>query len=399
MRKTIGFVGLFIIIVLAAPSAFAADISGEDYLDWIQERADEGFVSLQQGQAEAQADAQTSIDASIADPFDFTPLRTVLMILPIGLTALFFILRKVLAKDSDVIETVEFYPPEDLNPSQLGFIYHGLVNRKGIASMAVYFADKGYLTIDYANETYTLQKTHEYDGANPQEAAFLRRLFSTADQVTEAEFYQKFSGLKSLMWELSNPFTIFVPLPNVWRILMACIGFAFVTPLYFRIIEAARYWGQAQVIVSIFFAVSTVGTIAFALWLGFRIGDIRAERKTPWENRDYLRAALLFCMGFVLINLMLLIGYHPWRFVLFTAIYWTCFALMAMLLLSIRKRTEYGNVLLGRIRGFKRFLETAEKEQLEALFIDNREYYYDILPYTYVLGISNTWIDERAGSR
>ena len=31
------------------------------------------------------------------------------------------------------------------------------------------------------------------------------------------------------------------------------------------------------------------------------------------------------------------------------------------------KRTPYGNEILGKLRGFKRFLETAEKPQLEAL--------------------------------
>ncbi len=41
--------------------------------------------------------------------------------------------------------------------------------------------------------------------------------------------------------------------------------------------------------------------------------------------------------------------------------------------------------------GFKKFLETAEKEKLEMLVEENPEYYYDILPYAYVLGVSDKW--------
>ena len=57
-------------------------------------------------------------------------------------------------------------------------------------------------------------------------------------------------------------------------------------------------------------------------------------------------------------------------------------------------RTEFGNKIYGRIIGFKKFLETAEKDQLEHLVMENPAYFYDILPYTYVLGVSDKWIKK-----
>lgn len=58
------------------------------------------------------------------------------------------------------------------------------------------------------------------------------------------------------------------------------------------------------------------------------------------------------------------------------------------------KRTPYGNEMLGKIRGFKRFLEIAEKQELEALVNQNPEYFYNILPYTYALGVSDVWMQQ-----
>lgn len=58
------------------------------------------------------------------------------------------------------------------------------------------------------------------------------------------------------------------------------------------------------------------------------------------------------------------------------------------------KRTPFGNEMLGKLRGFKRFLETAEKPQLEALVNENPEYFYNILPYTYALGVSEVWMSQ-----
>lgn len=58
------------------------------------------------------------------------------------------------------------------------------------------------------------------------------------------------------------------------------------------------------------------------------------------------------------------------------------------------QRTNFGSKYYGRIKGFVRFLEIAEKTQLEKLVNDNPEYFYDILPYTYALGVSNVWASK-----
>lgn len=58
------------------------------------------------------------------------------------------------------------------------------------------------------------------------------------------------------------------------------------------------------------------------------------------------------------------------------------------------KRTPFGNEMLGKVRGFKNFLETAEKSQLELLVDENPEYFYNILPYTYALGVSEVWMSQ-----
>ena len=50
--------------------------------------------------------------------------------------------------------------------------------------------------------------------------------------------------------------------------------------------------------------------------------------------------------------------------------------------------------MLGKIRGFKTFLETAEKDRLEKMVSKEPTYFYDILPFTYVLGVSSVWIKK-----
>ncbi|MGL6023194.1 MAG: DUF2207 family protein, partial [Cetobacterium sp.] len=61
---------------------------------------------------------------------------------------------------------------------------------------------------------------------------------------------------------------------------------------------------------------------------------------------------------------------------------------------KVKVKTDYGHQILGRVLGFKRFLETAEKNKLELLLKDNPTYFYNILPYTIVLGVSEVWADK-----
>lgn len=71
-----------------------------------------------------------------------------------------------------------------------------------------------------------------------------------------------------------------------------------------------------------------------------------------------------------------------------------CVVGMILCFKYLPKRTQYGNEMLGKLRGFKNFLETAEKDKLEAMVMQDPTYFYNILPYTYVLGVSDKWIKK-----
>ena len=58
------------------------------------------------------------------------------------------------------------------------------------------------------------------------------------------------------------------------------------------------------------------------------------------------------------------------------------------------RKNNFGEQIIAKIRGFKNYLETAEKNQIEDQVNKNPNYFYDILPYAYVLGVSKAWIDK-----
>lgn len=47
--------------------------------------------------------------------------------------------------------------------------------------------------------------------------------------------------------------------------------------------------------------------------------------------------------------------------------------------------------MMGRLLGFKEFIETAEHGRLQGLQADDPHYFYTILPYAMVFGLSKKW--------
>jgi uncharacterized membrane protein len=57
----------------------------------------------------------------------------------------------------------------------------------------------------------------------------------------------------------------------------------------------------------------------------------------------------------------------------------------------MNRRTLEGEQLFARLMGFRNFMIRAEKDRIEKLVMDNPSYFYDVLPYAYVLGVSDKW--------
>ena len=47
--------------------------------------------------------------------------------------------------------------------------------------------------------------------------------------------------------------------------------------------------------------------------------------------------------------------------------------------------------------GFKKFIETAEKHRLQSLVEKEPQYFYNVLPFAYLFGISDKWIKKFEG--
>ena len=350
-------------------------------------------------------------------------------IVPITSLLISLILWFKYGRDNKIIETVEFYPPLGFNSLEIGFLYKGGANNNDVISLLIYLANKGYIQISEIEEKspsskqndFKITKLKEYDGNNENEKIFLEGLFNKSqinllqnfpsNWLTKALFKkvkeklnQQFAENNSnsenevTMTELHNKFYITVNeiLNNINK-----------KENKFKIIDKKSLNIQKLVILIAIISIITIIAIPF---LGF-------------EYKDKLLSAISFQIIFFIMILFVglnntvddkKVGVIIGLFFCFTT--WLgmicpviiqdsfymvghiigiiCIILMTICLKYIPKRTKYGEEILGKIKGFKTYLETTEKDQLEAMVMQSPNYFYDILPYTYVLGISNKWINK-----
>lgn len=307
-----------------------------------------------------------------------------IMLLEIGISIIFVIIAfglwKKYGKDEEAVETVEFYPPDGLNSADLGFIYKGRSEQKDIISLLIYLANKGYLKIEEFEEKvlnvikskqFKIIKIKEYDGDNEVEKVFLNNLFESGDEVTKKDLYNKFYATLLTITEYinrkENQEKIFEKASlgkRIFLVAMIIVNFLFMDGLsLFR-----TKWFLATLVI-----------VMPMIWL--------YKKPTIW-NMIKSFGLLEFVAILCIISDNLLYTTYLIKFIIESI----CLALLIMFLGIIKKRTAYGTKMLGKIQGFKNFLEIAEKPQLEELVMKNPEYFYDILPYTYVLGVSNKWM-------
>lgn len=320
-----------------------------------------------------------------------------MFIIPIVALIISFLLWFIFGRDNRVVETVEFYPPEGFNSLEVGFLYKGKANSQDVTSLLVYLANKGYIKISDNNDEslfskadgFKITKLKDYDGNDANERLFLGGLFkdtAVEGEATKDDLYDNFYAtthkILSNINNKENKNKIFEKKPS--NIAIIIILLALTSVITTVTIPTLEYGGGVEVAVTLFLCLfyfpfyavgfySKVPLMFRIFWLGFTIfHSFFFFNALPIS--DAITSDFIYLIGLI-VGILCLIG-------------------MIVFFKIMPKRTPYGNEILGKIRGFKNFLETAEKDKLESMVLSNPTYFYDILPFTYVLGISDKWIKK-----
>ncbi len=228
--------------------------------------------------------------------------------------------------------TVEFYPPDDLNAAQVGYIFNKKQkSNKLTIALIVQLASKGYIKIDELKDKKKNIQITKLSPSHPDLTSMERivysKLFENKDVIIISEHKTLYEAFDQVAYELDST------LKNKVHD------------------EEATKQIKGSIIRNIIILVLS--------YISYRYVE---DLDPSWS--------ILYTLSFVCI---------------FVNLFFTLF---------MTRKTEYGELITARVKGFRHFLETVEKPKLEALVAENPNYFYDILPYTYAMNISKKWIKK-----
>lgn len=324
-------------------------------------------------------------------------------------------IRKKNEANNEIIPVVSFDPPYDLNPPEIGYMNsEEIISSQDMATLITYWASKGYLRIveeDKSNflggssSTMTfIQQTHGDEIRNDYERTLFQRMFSygSDNQVKMSQLEHKFyKDVDHAMGRLKQRFT------GDQEILVN--SYQYLPGILILIVFVAATWfigGQLEWLLGI---PSFMGYIITVVILGIILVVATVTNKDRGS-----KTALSGCLGTLFVPLAFMGVYlfmrgsfrfdrifsgfslprlsEPWLWYVIATIALTGFLFYN--LVRIKKYTPYAREHLGQIRGFKDFLEKAKTEELNMMFQNNPNYYYDMLPFVYVFGLTDIWEDH-----
>lgn len=288
----------------------------------------------------------------------------------------------------EIVQTVEFYPPDGVTSAEVGYIIDGSADDKDLLSLFIWLADKGYLTINDKEEKMTFTKCKEIESDQPEYMQiFFNGLFVSGHTVSlkslKSGFYDTLATAKRELRKfffgerkLSDGKTAAVGvLASIVSVVLGAIGlishvyaldgvmifcaigflvFAFLAGLLIKIYIGNRYFGKGKILVVI-----AVIFVIFAL--GFAV-----------------LSSFLNTFG----EPMVLRGLYT--VTLFNIIFGP----------TLHQFTDYKIDMTGKLLGLREFIKEAELERLQMLVDENPSYFYHILPYAYVFGLTKKWMKQ-----
>ena len=292
-------------------------------------------------------------------------------------------------RDSKPVETVEFYPPDNVDPAEAGYILDGSADKKDIIALIIYWADKGYINITEDASGIVLNKLAPLGmDAKEYEKVLFNGIFTYGNIVSLTtltnKLYDKVNTAQSFLSK-GLIFKVYNKKSLKCKILSTILIAISLLLLQFRWV-AVLYQGFEEIMWP-----SLVFLGAFAL--GYLILSTANNHKPGRSNGYFIGMSILAYLisGIATaanIYFIIAVGYDPY----YTSVIIPVLALVAMPFAAATKQwTEYGNRMTGRLEGFKNFIETTEAERLKFMVEQDPSYFYKILPYAYVMGVSDKW--------
>ncbi|MBO4569995.1 MAG: DUF2207 domain-containing protein [Clostridia bacterium] len=303
----------------------------------------------------------------------FPTFKVVAIVLTLLVAIIVLAVKLINGQVREVITPVEVTSFDEITPEQAEVFAKLKMSEKSISALIVYFASRGYLKIvEQEDETIKLVKKNNFDDDKyPHLSKFFKSIFvdanivkitktESADSKTkdakpaQEEVVTEINTTVSELCKKEEFYKTFVKLKE--KTIETKSKECYVKPSYKRV-NLVNY----LLLIPLLFNTACLMFVESITKLGFVSNSFSA----------------------LLINN---------KFFIYTILNILC--VVIAMLFNRPKFTDDFAMARGRVLGFKKYIEMVEKDRIKLLVKDNPSLFYDCLPYAYVLGVSDAWINN-----
>jgi hypothetical protein len=307
-------------------------------------------------------------------------------------------------RDKKLSDIITFKLPKELDVSNTYYLKYKTTTdyRKIVPALIIEFANEGYIEIgDGADrqekgifakkpkDRFDIVKIKDYNG-NQYRKKIFDALFSKGDVLTEKNIKKVGQNIVTAVTEgvevmQNSKFDKDVydqsGLKHVWKILGMTI-----IPLIILFLGAVSFVG------SIGLTFKIISTIAILISVFLSLMCLTKTSRTT--------TIIGVVIQLIIIIIMLVYAGIEAKFIsgLGSGIYYIVSAILLSLQVLVsfwmEKKTQKGMMYEAQVNGFVKYIKTAREEELKEMVIEHPTMFFDILPYTYIFGISKLWINK-----
>lgn len=330
---------------------------------------------------------------SLSKYFDFTPYYFLMG--GAAILLLLVIVKFAFFNKSLLTPVLNFEAPNKMDPLMMGKLIDNKVNSEDISAMIFYWADKGYLKInlDDQNDPTLIRLVRHLPENRPKyERLMFEKLFGNDDMTYPSKlkysFYKTVERVTAMVNENAKGLYSGVSL-GVSVIFALLAGLLLgVAPFVLAITQVSN----TLIVLEPFLSV-VPGGVLYAFGVSVKFNSLKLDKKKKLLfGLGIAGISAFFCLLYAVLVPTSLFGGYTAKVVLCAM---SCVIIGCSVFIVSRTR-DYTQKL-NEIVGFRNFIQLAEKDRLETLLEDDPQFYYHVLPYAQVLGVSDKWQEKFEG--
>lgn len=307
-------------------------------------------------------------------------------------------------RDKKLSDIITFKLPKELDVSNTYYLKYKTTTdyRKIVPALIIEFANEGYIEIgDGADrqekgifakkpkDRFDIVKIKDYNG-NQYRKKIFDALFSKGDVITEKNIKKVGQNIVTAVTEgveimQNSKFDKEVydqsGLKHVWKILGMTI-----IPLIILFLGAVSFVG------SIGLTFKIISTIAILVSIFMSVMCLKQTSRTTTVIGVVVQLVIIIIMlVYAGVEAKFISGSGSGIYYIVSAI---LLSLQVLISFWMEKKTQKGMMYEAQVNGFAKYIKTAREEELKEMVIEHPTMFFDILPYTYIFGISKLWINK-----